>query len=59
MACSVQDRLKTVRLAKTKVKSMLNIFCDIKGIVHKKIVWLAKQSILHTTVTFYGDSMKM
>jgi hypothetical protein len=35
------------------------IFFDIKGIVHKQFILAAKQSILHTTLTHYGDRMKM
>jgi hypothetical protein len=37
-------RLKKVRQVKSKVKSMLIIFLDIKGIVHKEFV-LAGQTI--------------
>jgi hypothetical protein len=29
------------------------------GIVQKNSSWQAKQSVLHTAVTFYGDYMKM
>jgi hypothetical protein len=47
------------RQVKSKAKSMLNIFFHIKGIVHKESSWQAEQSILHTTVTFYGDGMKV
>jgi hypothetical protein len=37
MACSVQGRLKKkARQMKSKVKSMLIIFFDIKRIVHKE-----------------------
>jgi hypothetical protein len=33
---------------------------DIKGTVHKKnSSWQAKQSIPHTSVTFYGDCVKV
>jgi hypothetical protein len=43
-----------------KVESMLIIFFDIMGIVHKKnSSWQAKQSIPHITVMFYGECMKM
>jgi hypothetical protein len=38
MACLVQGRPKKVRQVKSKVKSMLIIFFDIKGIVHKEFV---------------------
>jgi hypothetical protein len=45
---------------KNKVKSiMVNIFFDIKGLFTQNSSWLVKQSIPHTTVTFYGDGMKM
>jgi hypothetical protein len=37
-ACSDQDRPEKARQAKSKVKSMLNILFDIKGIVHKEFV---------------------
>jgi hypothetical protein len=55
MSCT---SLKKPRPVKSKVKSMLFIFFDIKGTVHKEFV-LAGQSLPHTTVTFYGDCMKM
>jgi hypothetical protein len=38
---------------------MLITVFDIKEIVHKELVLQAKQSIPHTTVTFYGDCVKM
>jgi hypothetical protein len=41
-----------MRQVKSKVKSILIIFFDIKEIVHKNPSWKAKQSIPHTTVTF-------
>jgi hypothetical protein len=44
---SVQGRLKKVRLVKCKVKSLLIIFFDIKGIIYKEIV-LAGQTIIFT-----------
>jgi hypothetical protein len=47
------------RQVKSKLKSMLIIFFDIKGIVQKNSSWQAKQSIPHTTVMFYGDCVKM
>jgi hypothetical protein len=34
-------------------------FFDIKGIVQKEFVLAVKQSIPHTTVTFYGDCVKI
>jgi hypothetical protein len=40
---------------KSKVKSMLIIFFDIKGLFTKNLSWQAKQSILHITVIFYGN----
>jgi hypothetical protein len=47
-------------MAKNKVKSMLNIFFDIKGeLFTKNSSWQAKQSIPHTTVTFSGDCAKL
>jgi hypothetical protein len=44
MACSVQDRSKNVKWVKNKVKNVLIIFFDIKGIVHKEFV-LAGQAV--------------
>jgi hypothetical protein len=38
---------------------MLINFFDIKGFVHKKFTWQAKQTIPHITVTFYGDCARM
>jgi hypothetical protein len=55
---SNSPRWKKVRQVKSEVNSMLIIFFDIRGIVHKEFV-LAGQSILHTTVMFYGNCMKM
>jgi hypothetical protein len=44
MVCPVQGRPKKVRQMKSKVKSTLIIFLDIKGIVHKEFV-LASQTV--------------
>jgi hypothetical protein len=41
-----------------KVKSILIIFFDIKGIVTRNSSWQATQSILRTIMTFYGDCAK-
>jgi hypothetical protein len=38
---------------------MLIIFFDIKRIVTKNSSWQVKQPIPNTTVTFYGDCMKI
>jgi hypothetical protein len=54
MACSVQGRPKKGKQVKSKAKSVLNIFFDIKI-----LFWQAKQTIPHTTVTFYGDCVEM
>jgi hypothetical protein len=51
-------RPKKARQMKSKVKSVLIIFFDIKGVVQKEFV-LAGQSIQHTNVTFYGNCVKM
>jgi hypothetical protein len=56
MLGSGQTRKGETGRAKSRACSI--IFFDIKGIVHKKFV-LAKQSNLHTTVTFYGDCVKI
>jgi hypothetical protein len=50
-----RDWKKAIQV-KSKFKSMLIIFSDIKGIVHKEF---AKQSISHTTVMFYSDYLNM
>jgi hypothetical protein len=42
MSCSVQGRKKKLRQLKTKVKSMLIIFFDFKGTVHKEFVLAVK-----------------
>jgi hypothetical protein len=56
MVCSVQGRLKKVRQVKSKVKSMLIIFIDIK--VHKEFV-LAGQTVNSAYYCdFYSDCMK-
>jgi hypothetical protein len=44
-------RQKEMRRVKSKVRSMLIIFFDIKGIVHKEFI-LVKKSVSQTTVTF-------
>jgi hypothetical protein len=46
---------ETERRVKRKVKSMLIIFFDIT----KNLSWQVKLSIPHTTLTFYGDCVKM
>jgi hypothetical protein len=47
---------KRARQVKSKDKSMINIFFNIKGIVHKEF-FLAGQSV--NTVTFYDDGVKI
>jgi hypothetical protein len=41
------------------VKSMLTIFFDIEGIVYKEFVLAGQKVNSHTTMTFYGDCVKM
>jgi hypothetical protein len=53
------SRPRKATQVKSKVKSMLIIFSDVRGVVHKKVVLQAKQSIPSTTVTFYCDCLKM
>jgi hypothetical protein len=53
-----RDR-KRKRQARSKVKSMFNIFFDIKRLVHKERVLAGQTVIPHTIVTFYGDCVKM
>jgi hypothetical protein len=50
---------KKTRWVKSKDNSMLIIFFDIKGIVRKSSSGQTSHSVSHTTVTFYGDCMKM
>jgi hypothetical protein len=53
-----RDR-KKARQARNEIKSMLIIFFDIKGIVHKKFV-LAGQTVDSAYYCdFYGDCVKM
>jgi hypothetical protein len=54
MTCSVQGRLRVVRQVKSKVKSMLILFFDIKGIVHKEFI-LAGQTI---NSAYYCDVLR-
>jgi hypothetical protein len=52
-------RPKAARQVKSKVKSMLIIFFDIKGIVHKEFL-LAGQTVNSAYYCyFYGDCVKM
>jgi hypothetical protein len=53
------QRPKRDRRVKIKVMSMLIIFFVIKGIAHKEFVLAGQIVIPHTTVTFYGDCVKM
>jgi hypothetical protein len=50
---------KKARQVKSKVKSMLIIFFDVEGLFTMNSSWQAKQSSPHTTLTFYGDCVKM
>jgi hypothetical protein len=52
-------RQKEVRQVKSKVKSLLIILFDIKGIDHKEFI-LASQSVSSSyDVMFHGDCMEM
>jgi hypothetical protein len=51
-------RPKEARQLKGKVNSVLIVFFDIKGTVHKEFV-MAGQTVPHTTVTVYGHYVKM
>jgi hypothetical protein len=44
---------------KGKVKSIIIIFLDIKGIVHKEFILAGQKSIPHIIVIFYGHCMKV
>jgi hypothetical protein len=46
-----------MRQVRRKVKNMLIVFFEIKGIVHKEFI-LAGQTV-NSTVAFYGDCVKM
>jgi hypothetical protein len=50
---------KNARQAKNKIKSMLIIFFVIKEIVHKEFILAGLIVMSLTTVTFYGDCVKM
>jgi hypothetical protein len=50
---------KKARQLKSKIKSMLSIFFGIKGIAHKEFVLAGQTVNSYTTVTFYGDCVKM
>jgi hypothetical protein len=52
-------RPEMARHVKSKVKSMLIIFFDIRWIVHKEFTLAGQQSIPHTTVMFCGNCVKM
>jgi hypothetical protein len=52
-------RPKNARQAKNKFKSMLISFFYIKKNVHKEFVLAGQTDISHTTVTLYGDCVKM
>jgi hypothetical protein len=54
MACPNSPGPKKARRAKSKVKSILLIIFDIKNLPSQD-----KQSILDTTVTSFGDYVKM
>jgi hypothetical protein len=53
-----RDR-KKARQVKSKVRNILIIFFDTMGIVHKEFVLVGQTPIPHTTVTFYGDCVKI
>jgi hypothetical protein len=53
------QRPKEMRQLKSKVKSMLKFSLKSGGLFTKYSSWHAKQSISHTTETFYGDCVKM
>jgi hypothetical protein len=59
MACSVQGRPKKEIQVKSKVKSMLSILFDVKGIVCKELSWQAKHLISNTAVMFYCVCIEM
>jgi hypothetical protein len=52
MACPNSSRPGKERQAKSKVKSMLIIYFDFKGIVHKEFILAGQKSFPYTTVTF-------
>jgi hypothetical protein len=54
MACSAQGISKKARQVKSKVKSMLIIFFDIRGIVHKEFA-MAGQTV---NSTYYCDVLQ-
>jgi hypothetical protein len=44
---------------RAKSRACSSFFLTLRGLFTKNSTWQAKQSILHTTVMFYGDCMKM
>jgi ribosomal protein L20 len=54
IACSVQDRPKNTRQVNSKIKSILIIVFDLKGIVHKEFV-LARQTV---SSAYYCDVLR-
>jgi hypothetical protein len=55
----ILPRTKKARKVKSKVKSILLIFFDIKGIFTNNSSRKAKQSIPRSTVIFYGDCVNI
>jgi hypothetical protein len=52
-------KTENARQVKSKVKSMLFIFFNMKRIVHEEFMLVAKQEIPHTSDKFYGDCVNV
>jgi hypothetical protein len=52
-------RPKKARQVKSKARACSSVSLTLRGLFTKNSSWQAKQSVLHTIVTFYGDCMKM
>jgi hypothetical protein len=52
-------RPKNAKQVKSKVKNVHIIFFDLRGLFTRSSSWKAKQSILRTILTFYGDCVKI
>jgi hypothetical protein len=59
MACSAQGTPKKARKVKRKSRACSSFYFMSRGLFSNNSFWHAKQSISHTTVTFYGDYVKI
>jgi hypothetical protein len=52
-------KIKKARQRRAKSRACSSFSLISRGIITKNLSWQANQSILHTTVTFYGDCAKI